>query len=149
MGNKKRGSKIPALVWVELAKKDLSRAERAFAIKDYPDTVYRSQQVVEKMIKAILEINEIIVRDHYVSEKLKNLIKKREELKELEEVIEIARWFEKDKKWEITRYPLEKEDGFVLPEEIFTKEIAEESLKKAKFVFEKIVKIVKKEGVEV
>ncbi|MEM5810917.1 MAG: HEPN domain-containing protein [Candidatus Aenigmatarchaeota archaeon] len=149
MGDKKGSNKIPALIWFKIAREDLKRAERAFSSNDFPDCVYRSQQATEKSIKTILELNEIIVRDHYVAEKLKDLIKRNIEFKNLIEIVEIARWFEKDKKWEITRYPIEKENELVLPEEVFTKEIASEALKKAKLVFDSVSKILKEKGVEI
>ncbi|MEM7827032.1 MAG: HEPN domain-containing protein [Candidatus Aenigmatarchaeota archaeon] len=80
MGNKKRSNKIPALIWIKIAGVDLKRAERALINRDFPDCVYRSQQATEKSIKSLLELSEIIVRDHFVAERLKNLIESRDKI---------------------------------------------------------------------
>jgi len=112
---------------MRIAKRELKRAKDSFNRKDYPDCVFHSQQAVEKMVKALLEVNKIIVRDHYVADKLKHVVND-------VELIKTVRWFEEDKKWEISRYPIEKAEGILMPEEIFDKESANEALEKAKFV---------------
>jgi len=136
MGNKKVGREIPSKFWVKIAKKELERAEDALKRKDYPDCVFHSQQAVEKIVKGLLEINKIIVRDHYVADKVKKIVSD-------EKLIEEISWFEKDKKWEIARYPIEKAGSILTPEDVFTRKIAEDALKKARFVFEKIGEILK------
>jgi HEPN domain-containing protein len=137
MGDKRIGRKIPSEFWMRIAKRELKRAEDAFKKEDYPDCVFHSQQAVEKIAKALLELNRIIVRDHYVADKLRNIL-------DNEKLIKEVRWFEEDKKWEISRYPIEKAEEILMPEEIFDKETAKEALKKAKFVLSEIEKILKK-----
>jgi HEPN domain-containing protein len=136
MGDKRIGRTIPSKFWMKLAEKELKRAEDAFSKEDYPECVFHSQQATEKMAKALLELNKIIVRDHYVADKLKNILNR-------EELIKSIRWFEEDKKWEISRYPIEKAEAILIPDEIFDKEVAQEALEKAKFVFSEIEKILK------
>lgn len=131
MGVKRRGHKIPIEYWIKVGKKELERAINAFKRNDYPDSVFHSQQAVEKMVKAFLEANRIIVRDHYVAHKL-------EKFPDLGDVKDCAIWFEMDKKWESSRYPIEVNEKILSPEDVFTKNIAKEALKKAKFVCEKI-----------
>ena len=121
---------------MRIAKRELKRAKDSFNRKDYPDCVFHSQQAVEKMVKALLEVNKIIVRDHYVADKLKHVVND-------VELIKTVRWFEEDKKWEISRYPIEKAEGILMPEEIFDKESANEALEKAKVVLNAIEKILK------
>ncbi|MEM5883224.1 MAG: HEPN domain-containing protein [Candidatus Aenigmatarchaeota archaeon] len=134
--------------WLKLSMHDIEVAELMFKNRDWPNSVFFSQQSVEKTIKALLEANGIIVKDHFLANILKREILPKE--KTIEKIIEIALWFERDRKWAITRYPIEKGGKVVLPEEVFTKEIAEDALKKAKFVFDSISKILKERyGVEV
>ena len=145
MEHKRKSFEIPSKFWLNIAKKELKRAGIAFKNKDYPDCVFHSQQAVEKTIKALLEINGIIVRDHYVSRHLDKLTGI-----EIRKIKEIAVWFEMDKKWESARYPIEKCGKILMPEEIFTEEIAENALKKAKYVVREITKILKeKYGIKV
>jgi HEPN domain-containing protein len=136
MGDKRIGRKIPSEFWMKIAKIELKRAEDAFNRGDYPDCVFHSQQAVEKMAKALLELNQIIVRDHYVADKLKDIVN-------VEELIKSVRWFEEDKKWETSRYPIEKVEEILMPDEIFDREIAVEALNKANFVVSEIEKVLK------
>ena len=135
MGDKRIGRRISPEFWVKVAEKEMKRAEDAFSRGDYPDCVFHAQQATEKMAKALLEANGIIVRDHYVSEKLRGIVN--------DNLIKNVRWFEEDKKWEISRYPIEKGGEILMPDEIFDREVAEEALNKAKFVVSEIEKILK------
>jgi HEPN domain-containing protein len=121
---------------MRIAEIELKRAEDAFNRRDYPDCVFHSQQAVEKIAKALLELNQIIVRDHYVADKLKDIVN-------VEELIKSVRWFEEDKKWETSRYPIEKAEEILMPDEIFDEETAVEALDKAKFVVSEIEKVLK------
>ena len=144
MGHKGKGFEIPSKFWLSVAKKELKRATHNLKGKDYPDCVFHSQQAVEKAVKALLEINGIIVRDHYVSRHLDKLTGV-----EIERLKEIAVWFEMDKKWESARYPIEKGGKILMPEDVFTEEIARDALKKARYVVREISKILReKYGVE-
>jgi HEPN domain-containing protein len=136
MGDKRIGRKIPSEFWMKTAKIELKRAEDAFNREDYPDCVFHSQQAVEKMAKALLELNQIIVRDHYVADKLKDVVN-------VEKLIKTVRWFEEDKKWETSRYPIEKAEEILMPDEIFDREIAVEALEKAKFAVREIERVLK------
>jgi len=136
MGDKGIGRKIPSKFWMKVAKKELKRARKAFDEEDYPDCVFHSQQAAEKIAKALLEANGIIVREHYVADKLKGFV-------EDENLIRSLRWFEEDKKWETSRYPVEKANEILMPDEIFDRETAIEALEKAKFVVSEIEKILK------
>ncbi len=44
-----------ARVYLEIARKDLESALKAFNIGDYPEAVFHAQQCVEKAVKAMLE----------------------------------------------------------------------------------------------
>ena len=140
------GNKVFAVEWLKLAKEDLRAAESLLKDNNFNNSVYHSQQACEKAVKALLEINKIIVRSHYVSQRLLSLGRSDDILK----IAEAAEWFEKDRKWEITRYPIEKGKEIFLPFKVFSEKDAKEAFEKAKFVVEKIEKILKeKYGVEV
>jgi len=150
MGNKKIGREKFVENWLKLSRHDIEVAELMLKNYDWPNSVFYSQQSVEKAIKALLEANGIIVREHFLSKILKREILPKEKEKEtIEKIVEISSWFEKDKKWAITRYPIKRGGKIVLPEEVFTKEIASEALKKAMFVFDSVSKILKEKGVEI
>ncbi|MFH8120402.1 MAG: HEPN domain-containing protein [Candidatus Aenigmatarchaeota archaeon] len=150
MGNKKIGREKFVENWLKLSRHDIEVAELMFKNYDWPNSVFYSQQSVERAIKALLEANGIIVRGHFLADILKREILPKEMEREMQEkIIEISSWFEKDRKWVITRYPIKKGGKIVLPEEVFTKEIASEALKKARFVLDSISKILKEKGVEI
>ncbi|MCX8191155.1 MAG: HEPN domain-containing protein [Candidatus Aenigmarchaeota archaeon] len=138
MGDEKTYLELSRL-FLKKAKEDLEVAEILLREKKYADSVYHSQQAAEKSGKAILLINKIFVAEHRISRFLPKKIGKK--------VIEYVKDLERH--WVKPRYPFIGRDLIWDPTVEYTKELAEESLKKAKFVFEKIVKIVKKEGVEV
>ncbi|MCS7094178.1 MAG: HEPN domain-containing protein [Candidatus Aenigmarchaeota archaeon] len=121
------------------AKKDLEAAEVLLKNKNFNNSVYHSQQTAEKAVKAVLILKNKFVESHFVADISKDYLD--------EETYEHVKSLEKN--WIISRYPFKRKSEIWSPVKAFTKLDAEESLKKAKFVFEKIVKIVKKEGVEV
>ena len=55
-----------AETFFKIAEKDLERAKNALKNKDFPDCVFRSQQSVEKCVKALLELKLRIVRTHEI-----------------------------------------------------------------------------------
>jgi HEPN domain-containing protein len=136
MGHKKRELEDFAIALKKEAEKELERAKERFKNKDYPDAVFHSQQCVEKIVKSLLEMEGLIVRKHKVKDIFDRITK-------LKEVSRAIYWFEKDRKWVKTRYPTKIGKRVYLPEEIFTKEIAQDALKKANFVFKKICEILR------
>ena len=56
-----------AKAFLREAEKDLERAERAFKNRDYPDCAFRSQQCIEKCVKALLELKKLGIRNHGIN----------------------------------------------------------------------------------
>ncbi|MEM5810194.1 MAG: HEPN domain-containing protein, partial [Candidatus Aenigmatarchaeota archaeon] len=80
------------------------------------------------------------VESHFVTDKAKKFLEKK--------VYEYAKSLEKN--WIITRYPFRRKTEIWSPVKAFTKTDAEEALKKAKFVFNSISKILKeKYGIKI
>ena len=130
-----------AKLFIKRAEEDLEVSKVLLKTNHYPDSVYHSQQCVEKAVKAILILNGVIFRRHIVSgvfrnviyemniedswkEKLLNLIPKIESLEE---------------HWVLPRYPEPYFGELWNPLEEYTKEDAEECLKDA----EKVLKVIK------
>lgn len=100
MGPVKKIFKDFAIAFYETAKRDLERANVAFSQKDWEEVVYWSQQCAEKITKVVLELEGVIVSDHYVATPfLKHMVKN----EETEKVYRYLDWFEADKKWVLPR----------------------------------------------
>lgn len=136
MGHTKDKFKDFAVAFHKTAKSDLKRVETAIGNEDYSDAVFHAQQCCEKITKAALEMEEIFLRDHDVSDLfvtyiLKNA--KEEQRPELYKVLEILDWFKGA--WQLPRYPHLKKGRVVIPSEDYTRKMAEDALEKASFVF--------------
>lgn len=132
-----------AIAFYKVAKYDLTQAENALESKAYPDAVFHSQQAVEKIIKAALELEEFFVSDHDVSKYFLEIIIEKSSKKwrsRLFEVLALLEWFKG--KWQTTRYPRLINGKVVSPVDIHTKEVAEEALNKAHKVFDIITKFI-------
>jgi len=57
-----------ALAFWRISRDDLGRAQDAMQEKAFSYVVFHSQQCVEKIVKALLEMKEIFSRDHDVSD---------------------------------------------------------------------------------
>lgn len=68
MGSQKDKFRAFAVAFWRTSAQDLERAEDAFKEGYYPYAVSHSQQCVEKVTKALLEMEEVFVRDHDVSD---------------------------------------------------------------------------------
>lgn len=136
-----------ALSFIRLAKEDLETAEHLLEEGRNSNSVYHSQQCIEKAIKSLLEMENFFVGEHELEKyfflkiisKYKNdsLWKKYP----LQEMLAGMEWF-KDKWWD-TRYPKKEGNRIVSPLEAYTSSIAEEALAKSQFVFEITCKILK------
>jgi HEPN domain-containing protein len=72
----------------------------------YPYAVFHSQQCIGKIIKALLEMEGVFVRDHDVSGMFSTYILKKEEDEEIKEnlykVLDALRWFKGT--WALSKY---------------------------------------------
>jgi HEPN domain-containing protein len=64
---------------LENCRKNLDRAEDALKEKYYSYAVLYNQQRVEKIIKALLEMEKVVIRDHDISDMFTTCILKKEE----------------------------------------------------------------------
>ncbi|KYK35234.1 MAG: hypothetical protein AYK19_10805 [Theionarchaea archaeon DG-70-1] len=98
MGSPKDKFRDFAVAFWKTSKQDLDRAEDALKEGYYPYAVFHSQQCVEKVTKALLEMEEIFVRDHDVSDMFTTYILKKEEDEEIKEdlyeILDILYWLE-------------------------------------------------------
>ena len=116
--------------YFEQAEKDLKRAEKSLKERDYPDSVFHSQQCVEKSVKAIIEAKRKYVFNHgptlgtIFSEAMGDEWKE-----EFEEVLDIIGWF--TEYYTRSRYPFLLKGEVISPEEFIDREIAEDAYRKA------------------
>lgn len=133
-----------AVAFWRTAEKDLERAEDALEEKYYSYAVFHSQQCVEKSIKALLEMEKVVVRDHDISDMFTLYILKKEEDKDVKknlyEILDILDWFKGT--WILSRYPIMKKGRVISPFEQYDKEDAKFAVDKAQFVFNFLEKII-------
>ena len=126
-----------ALAFWKTSKQDLERAEDALKEGYYPYAVFHSQQCIEKIIKAMLEMEEIFVRDHDVSDMFTTYILKKEEDEEIKKnlygILAVLGWFKGT--WTLSRYPVIDRGKVVSPFEQYDREDAKSAVEKAKSVF--------------
>jgi HEPN domain-containing protein len=113
---------------------DLKSAEILLEKSQYSDSTFHSQQAAEKSSKALLIMNKIFVREHIISHLLFGL-------EVNEEIIRSVSSLEEH--WIRPRYPFVGKKLVWDPTKEYTREIAEDALKKAKFVVSEIEKILK------
>jgi len=145
MGSSKNRFKEFAVAFWKTAKYDLARAEDSFKEKAYSYAVFHSQQCTEKIVKAVLEMEEIFIRDHDVSDLFTIYILKKEKDKkwknEFYQVLDNLDWFRGT--WNITRYPYLKDGKVVSPVESYEKKDAKEALEKSRYTFYILTKFLK------
>jgi HEPN domain-containing protein len=113
---------------------DLRSAEVLLEEGQYSDSTFHSQQAAEKSSKALLVLNKIFVREHIVSHLLFNLGISQEIIRNVSSL---------EEHWIKPRYPFVSKKLIWDPTKEYTKEIAEDALKKAKFVVTEIENILK------
>ena len=130
------------------SKEDLKAARVLLDSSIYSKSVFHSQQIVEKALKAVLALNAIFITDeHVVSDKFSMLFSKFNQVKE---VAEEAKFLERQ--GSKTRYPLFHNPikPIWIPSKEYKKQDAQLALKKAEFVLEKILNFLKeKYGIKV
>ena len=113
---------------------DLRSAEVLLEEGQYSDSTFHSQQAAEKSSKALLVLNKIFVREHIVSHLLFNLGISQEIIRNVSSL---------EEHWIKPRYPFVSKKLIWDPTKEYTREIAEDALKKAKFVVTEIENILK------
>ncbi len=146
MGSATRSDKYAefARAFLTLAEKDLRRAEAALERKDWADTLFRTQQAVEKAVKALLEMHHFFESTHDLSKHFFEIIvqKEKEDTNTMNQILETLEWFAG--KWQDTRYPHIAKGKVVLPEDVYGKEQAKEAFQRAHYVVDAILKVAKK-----
>jgi len=115
MENKRINLKL-AKEFFETARADLNSAEVLLKANNFNNSIYHSQQAVEK----VLILKNKFVESHFVADIAKDLLN--------EKVYECAKSLEKN--WIITRYPFRRKSEIWSPVKAFTKTDAIEALKK-------------------
>ena len=124
-----------AVKYFEQAQKDLHRAKRSLDEGDYPDSVFHSQQCVEKAVKAMIEAKRRYIHNHgpLLSTTFIDAFKD-EWNDDFESVLDILGWF--TEYYTRSRYPFLFKGRVVSPDEFIDRNTAEEALKKAERVLE-------------
>ena len=120
--------------YVEAAR-DLERARRALGYEDYSESVFHSQQCVEKAVEAMIEARREYVYNH--GPKLASIFARvfeDEWSDEYDEVIDILGWF--SEYYARSRYPFVLRGRIISPDEFIDRDVAEEALRKARRVLE-------------
>ena len=147
MGHTKDFYRDFALAFWKIARDDLGRAQDAMQEKAFSYVVFHSQQCVEKIVKALLEMKEIFSRDHDVSDLFVLYFIKPEKMDDQRKVfyniLDSLEWFKG--KWSASRYPFIKDGKVVTPSEDFTEIEASIALTRAKSVFYEITSLLKKD----
>jgi HEPN domain-containing protein len=134
-----------AIAFWKTSEKDLERAQDALKEEYYSYAVFHSQQCVEKIVKALLEMEEIFVRDHDVSDMFTTYVLKKEEDEEVKRnlyaVLDILYWFKGA--WTLSRYPVMERGVVVSPLEQYDKKDAQYAVEKAEFAFNIVSEILK------
>ncbi len=130
----------------EEARRDLERARRSFAERDYPDAIFHAQQCVEKAVKAMIEAEREYVYNY--GPRLASIFARVFEDKwrdEYDEVIDILGWF--TEYYTRSRYPFMLKGRVTSPGEFIDKDTAEEGLEKALKVLEIAEKNLRERGI--
>lgn len=144
MGPSKDKFKDFAIAFHRTAKDDLKRIGNAIKNKDHSDAVFHAQQCCEKITKAALEMEEIFLRDHDVSDLFVTYVLKNADegmKKDLYLVLEILDWFKGA--WQLPRYPRLERGRVTIPSEGYTRSQSAKALENATFVFKTLTKLLK------
>ncbi len=128
------------------ARKDLERAQRALDEGDYPETVFHSQQCVEKAVKAMIESKREYVYNH--GPRLASIFARtfeNEWRSGFEEVVDIIGWF--SEYYTRSRYPFMLRGKVVSPSEYIDEELAREAIEKARKVLSIAEKYLREKGI--
>lgn len=142
MGPSKNKFKDFAIAFYRTAKDDLKRVETAIKNEDHSDAVFHAQQCCEKITKAALEMEEIFLRDHDVSDLFVTYVLKNadeESKNDLYRVLEILDWFKGA--WQLPRYPRLEGGRVTIPAESYTGSQSAKALENATFVFKTLTKL--------
>lgn len=145
MGNKKNNEKFRAfaIAFLKEAKEDIEVAEELIDSGRYARCVSSSQQGVEKSVKALLEMENIFVKEHNLSGLFVKLIYNNEEYdsfkEELNIILDGLDLFEGE--WSRTRYPQERKGKIEIPTEIYGSEDASTAYRKANEIYNIIKEI--------
>ncbi len=128
------------------ARKDLKRAERAFEEGDYPESVFHSQQCVEKAVKALIEAKREYVFNHgpFLSS-LFIRVYRDEWMDYFDYVVDCLEWF--IEYYTRSRYPFLLRSRVYSPEEFITRELAEEALTRARRVLDIAGRVLRRKGI--
>jgi len=134
-----------AIAFWKTSRDDLGRAEDAMQEKAFSYVVFHSQQCVEKVVKALLEMKQIFSKDHDISDLFVLYFLKPEtdenQRKVMYDIFDSLEWFKG--KWNASRYPFIKDGKVVTPSEDFTEIEASIALVRAKSVFQEITSLLK------
>lgn len=123
------------------SKTDLESAKDLLKTKRYSRVIFHCQQCCEKIIKAVLASRgKNIIFTHEITPFLLKTLTE-DEIKELEKVIRYSSSL--DMEFPKTRYPIPAgDDELFIPSRDYTKEDAEEYLKKAVYLFQELKKLI-------
>jgi HEPN domain-containing protein len=127
--------------WLRRSKADLKSAEDLLINEDFADSTYHSQQAAEKACKALLIAENAFIEEHKISKWFKRVFNKKIEENRLNEIVKNVMGLETH--WAKPKYPFAGKGYIWDPTKEYTREIAEDALKKAKFVVSEIEKILK------
>lgn len=121
--------------YFEESVRDLSRAERAVQLSDYPQAAFYAQQCVEKAVKAMLEIKRHVVYNHgpELIGVFVDVFKDewREGFNSIVEALEYLTEY-----YTRSRYPFLLRGEVLGPEDIISKDIAEKGIELARRTIE-------------
>ncbi len=119
--------------YFEEAEKDLKRALRSIEFEDYSESVFHSQQCVEKAVKAMIEAKRKYVYNHgpMLGTAFSDAFSD-EWRDEFDRILDIIGWF--TEYYTRSRYPFLLRGEVVSPDEFIDREVAEEALKRAREV---------------
>ncbi len=132
--------------YFEEAEKDLRRAFKSLKEGDFPESVFHSQQCVEKAVKAMIEARRKYVYNHgpilgtVFSDAFSD-----DWREEFDVILDTMGWF--TEYYTRSRYPFLLRGEIVSPDEFIDKEIADEALKKAKEVMDIARRYLQEKGI--
>ncbi len=128
------------------ARRDLERAIKALNENDYPESVFHSQQCVEKAVKAIVEAKREYVYNH--GPRLASVfsrVMENEWREEFEDVVDILGWF--SEYYTRARYPFMLRGRIVSPEEFIDEDTARKGIEKARRVLDIVEGYLRERGI--
>ena len=125
--------------FLSMAKEDLEIAKVLLETSHYAGSVFHSQQCIEKAVKAVLIMFGILIKTHYVSRLLIEILDEFDEYWKEKFNNLLPTISELEKHWVLPRYPEPMGEEIWNPLDNYTKEDAEECLKDA----ENVLKVIK------